>query len=167
MEKKELKDNIVYDSYYLISLFEQDTKDITQLQVQKLMYFVEAYYMNEKNVDFLYECPFKAWALGPVALPLYKEYSKYGESTILLNNEQLKIGDSIDSYKKDIIKEIYDFFGKKYTAIQLVNITHMDGSPWDEKWKENQGKVLYGSESDIDKIKTKNWFRKTFMRGSE
>ena len=66
----EYKDDIVHDSYYLISLFNKDDKDITQLQIQKLMYFFEAFYMNVMEVDSLYECSFNAWTYGPVAIPL-------------------------------------------------------------------------------------------------
>ncbi len=40
MEENELlKDDIVTDSYYLVNLFNSDSKIITQLQIQKLMYF--------------------------------------------------------------------------------------------------------------------------------
>ena len=47
----EHENNIVYDSYYLINLFKSDgNKMVTQLQVQKLMYFFEAYYMNELSL---------------------------------------------------------------------------------------------------------------------
>ena len=45
--------NIVNDSYYLVNLFVNDEKEVTQLQIQKLMYFFEAYYMNVKNTDSL------------------------------------------------------------------------------------------------------------------
>lgn len=59
--------NIVHDSYFLISLFKQEHREVTQLQIQKLMYFFEAYYMNVKNTNKLYDCNFNAWMFGPVA----------------------------------------------------------------------------------------------------
>ena len=45
------KNDIIKDAYYLITKFNNDGRDITNLQVQKLMYFFEAYYMNVYNVD--------------------------------------------------------------------------------------------------------------------
>ena len=164
MEKKNLKDNIVYDSFYLINLFKNDSKTVTQLQVQKLMYFFEAYYMNLKDVDFLYDCPFKAWALGPVAIPLYQRYKNLGGSNIELNSDEEKIGNSINNDKKTILKEIYDVFGKRLTAMQLVNYTHLEGSPWYKKWNENNKRVIYGDESNIDKLETKKWFKDIFLK---
>ena len=53
-ENKILEDNIVTDSYYLINLFANDNKKVTQLHIQKLMYFFEAFYMCIKNTDSLY-----------------------------------------------------------------------------------------------------------------
>ena len=163
----EFKDDIVYDSYYLINLFTNDNMNVTQLQVQKLMYFFEAYYMNLKDVDFLYECPFKAWAFGPVAIPLYQRYKSLGSSNIVLTNEEQKTGNSINSEKKEILKEIYDVFGKRLNAMELVNYTHLKDSPWDKKWNENNKKVIYGDKSNIDKLETKKWFKEIFLKSDE
>lgn len=166
MEKQEFENNIVHDSYYLINLFKKDNNPITQLQIQKLMYFFEAYYMNSKNVNFLYDCPFKAWALGPVAIPLYSRFKNFGDSEIFLNPSDVKIGNSIENEKKELLNNIYNVFGKKLTAIQLVNFTHMPGSPWYKKWNENKKRVIYGDESNIDKLETKIWFKDNFIKSN-
>lgn len=168
MEKKEYENNIVYDSYYLVNLFKRDNgRKVTQLQIQKLMYFFEAYYMNVKNVDSLYDCPFKAWAFGPVAIPLYTRYKNLGDSGIELDEQDEKIGDSITDEKKKMIEKIYNVFGKKLTAMDLVSYTHMEGSPWSEKWNENEKRIIYGEKSDIDKIKTKEWFKENFIKSND
>ena len=163
----EVKDNIVHDSYYLINLFTNEGKNVTQLQVQKLMYFFEAYYMNLKDVDFLYECPFKAWAFGPVAIPLYQRYKNLSNSNIVLTGEDQKIGNSINYEKKKILEEIYNVFGKRLSAMQLVNYTHLKDSPWDVKWNANNKRVIYGDASNIDKLETKKWFKETFLKSDE
>jgi len=157
-----MENNIIHDSYYLIKLFLTDNKKITQLHIQKLMYFFEAYYMNEKDVDKLYDCNFNAWAFGPVAIPLYKEYKNFGEFPITLTEEKIKIADSIVKNKKDMLKELYRVFGE-LTASQLVNLTHMTNSPWYNKWIENDKKIVYGADSYIDKAETKKWFRENFI----
>ena len=81
MEKFE--NNIIADAYYLIHKFNANSREVTNLQIQKLMYFFEAYYMNIYNTDNLYECNFCAWAFGPVAIPLYKEFRKYESKNYL------------------------------------------------------------------------------------
>lgn len=157
------KNNIVYDSYYLVSLFNNEKKDITQLQIQKLMYFFEAYYMNVKNTNEpLYECNFNAWMFGPVAIPLYKEYKNFGEFNIILDESKRKIGKEISKGKRMMLDEIYRTFGKLEPS-KLVEITHLSDSPWYDVWMKNGKRVVYGSGSYIDKNKTKEWFKKHFI----
>ena len=156
------ENNIVYDSYYLINMFTKDNQEVTQLQIQKLMYFFEAYYMNVKNTDKLYDCNFNAWMFGPVAIPLYKEYKNFGEFPINLTEEKINIGEQISKDKKDLLAELYKVFGK-LSANQLVNLTHQIGSPWYKKWEENNRRVVYGPASYINKEETKKWFRENFI----
>lgn len=159
---EEYKDNIVYDSYYLVNLFKNARKKVTQLQIQKIMYFFEAYYMCEKNVDQLYECNFNAWMFGPVAIPLHKEYKIFEGRAITLTEEKEKIGNEIKEEKKKILNYIFEVFGD-FSPQQLVNLTHTVGSPWHTKWIENGKKVVYGSKSYIDKKETKKWFKENFL----
>lgn len=160
-----MENNIIYDAYYLISLFNKDNNTVTQLQVQKIMYFFEAYYMAiNTDVEQLYQCNFNAWAFGPVSIPLYKEFKKYGENPIILDDEKKEIGNSISDNKKRMIDYIYKVFGK-LPAIKLVELTHREDSPWYSTWVKNGSKVVYGEKSYIDKIETRDWFRKVFMNG--
>ena len=154
---------IIKDSYYLINYSREKHQPITQLKLQKLMYFVEAFYMNREDETSLYNnVPFKAWTFGPVALPLYSKYKCYGSDNIILTEEEQKEGNSICDDRKELIKEIVDFFGE-YSAMQLVNFTHEVDSPWHKKWIENGERITYGPEGDIDKIQTKEWFKERFI----
>lgn len=156
--------NIIYDAYYLINKFNENHNDVTNLQIQKLMYFFEAYYMNiYEDVDKLYECNFNAWAYGPVAIPLYKEFKKFGNDPIILSDEDRRKGKEISQNKKKLLDNIYVAFRGK-SSIELVKLTHMKNSPWDKVWKENGEKVGYGASTYIDKSETKEWFKKTFEK---
>lgn len=157
-----MENDIIKDSYYLITLFMNAQKEVTQLHVQKLMYFFEAYYMNEKDCNKLYECNFNAWMFGPVAMPLYKEYKKFGELPIVLTKEKIESGKEICKDKKDMLNELYNVFGN-LSANELVNLTHMRNSPWYNKWIENNKRVVYGEASYIDKKETKQWFKENFI----
>lgn len=158
----DIENNIVHDSYYLINKFTEKEIPVTQLQVQKIMYFFEAYYMCEKKVDKLYECNFNAWTFGPVAIPLHKAYKAFEGRPIILTEEQINIGNNISEDKRKILDYIFEVFGKM-TPAQLVNLTHMKGSPWYNKWIANGQKVVYGENSYIDKTKTKEWFEQVFL----
>lgn len=151
--EEERENDIIKDSYYLINLFHNDNKEITQLHVQKLMFLFEAYYMNVMDVSKLYDCGYKAWNFGPVATKLYKKYKKYGKEDIKLTDEQVDLGNnSMSDEKKQIMENLYEVF-KDYSPMQLVSFTHAKNSPWRKVWEKNQ----YG---DISKESIKNWFKK-------
>lgn len=156
------ENDIKKDSYYLIKKFNENGKEVTNMQIQKLMYFVEAYYMNEKDSTELYACNFNAWAFGPVSIPLYKEFREFGKNPIKLTKEQEAEGNNITSDMKNMLNYIYEVF-KDLSAIQLMELTHISGSPWRKVWENNGNKVSYGANTYIDKLETKEWFKNNFI----
>ena len=150
-ENTKNENNIVQDAYFLISLFNKDGKNPTQLHIQKLMYLFEAYYMNVENVDKLYDCNYQAWNFGPVAIPLYKEFKIYGKNQIEITPEEKVWANNISDTKKKRLKEIYEAF-KDFSAMDLVNFTHANGSPWYNAWNEKTYSII--SKKDI-----KDWFK--------
>lgn len=161
----EYENNIIQDAYYLINKFNNDRKDVTNLHIQKLMYFFEAYYMNVYKVEQLYDCNFCAWAYGPVAIPLYKELKRFGNGKIELTEQNKIDAEKISNEKKKLLDNIYNVF-KEVPAMRLVEFTHMSGSPWKEVWEKNGRKVGYGADTYIDKIKSKDWFKNVFQKGN-
>lgn len=160
----EHKENIIYDAYYLINKFNQNGIKLTNMHIQKLMYFFEAYYMNlHQDIDKLYDCNFNAWAFGPVAIPLYTEFRKFGNDYIELTEDNIKDGEKIREEKKKILDRIYNAF-KNQKAMDLVKITHMPDSPWSKVWERNGERVGYGVDTYIDKIESRDWFKDVFKR---
>lgn len=147
-----MENDIIKDAYYLVGLYKKDNKPVTQLHIQKLMFLFEAYYMNVTNKQYLYQCEFKAWNFGPVATKLYNKFKVYGRNNIVLTQEQIDAGNSIPDETKELLQKLYDAF-KDYTAMQLVNFTHAEGSPWKEAWDKEEYSV-------ISKEKMKEWFSK-------
>lgn len=147
---KEYKNDIVIDAYYLISLFNGKNIKITQIQVQKLMYLFEGYYMNVKRTTKLYDCAYKAWNLGPVSTPLYKEFKNCGKSNIELTEEQRQLAENISNDKKMLLRNIFEVFNK-FDEKDLINFIRNNGSPWKNAWN-------YEEYSEIHKDQLKNWF---------
>lgn len=155
--ESEKKNNIVSDAYYLVDLFHEDKKDVTQLHVQKLMFLFEAYYMNKYNVDGLYECNYQAWNFGPVATPLYKRFRVFGKENVKLTGEERQIGNGISDEKKVTMEELYEAF-KGYSATQLVNFTHSKDSPWYKAWNIKEYSII--SKADM-----KEWIGNYIISG--
>lgn len=170
MEEKKIIRDIIENSYYMIYLFykKENIKkaEITNLKLQKLMYFVEAYYMvdNKEQLE-LFDTGWSAWDYGPVNKKLYKYYKKYGSMPILLSHEEIDKIKELPEINRKYIDKIFNIFSN-FTAFELVTLTHLDGSPWSELYKENNREKRYDfaqlNESEIDKEITRDWFEKEF-----
>lgn len=141
---------------FLICKFNNDNRDITQLQLQKLLYFIEAYYMVKYDKSRLYNEEFYAWMYGPVCKEVYNKYRYFMNYPIVETEcENLNIDD------EDIVNsvnEIYENFGN-FSATDLIKLTHMNDSPWFNTYKN--------SNSPISKKATKEWFKRFFIYESK
>lgn len=162
MDNRNIERDILKNSYYMVNLFQLDNKTITNLKLQKLMYFVEALYMNKTGDNELYDEDWVAWNYGPVSKRLYNFYKKFGSMQISLTRNEVSEGNSISNTNKEIIKTIYSSFGQ-LSAFQLVSITHMVGSPWHKiKIENNYDLNNINNSSIISKRETQEWFNEEF-----
>lgn len=102
----------------------EDSEYITNLKLQKLLYYAQGYYLARKN-DPLFKEDFIAWEHGPVIRKVYDEYKKNGAKGIEYN-EDFNI--SIDKETEIILNEVYEKFGQ-FSAWKLRDMTHQE-MPW-------------------------------------
>lgn len=165
---KVINPNILDNSYYMISLFYRDNVEnndkyeITNLKLQKMMYFVEAYYMvKNKDAVGLYDSNWSAWNYGPVNKELYRYFKKFGSLSIMLTDKEKQIAIDLPTENKKYINSIYDIFAH-FSAFDLVTLTHLEGSPWSNLYLLNKEKFNELNDTVIDKIQTRDWFEKRF-----
>ena len=144
----------LYIAKYLICKFNIENKNITQLKLQKLLYFIEAYYMAYYNKDALYKEDFYAWTYGPVIKEVYDKYKVYMSDSII--DDDFVNPFDIDKDVRNSIDIICNAFGS-LTAYDLIKITHRQGSPWYHTFKQKK----------ISKEETKEWFKQLFLTGNE
>lgn len=154
----ERENDIILDSKYLIKMYNNDNKEVTNLLIQKLMFFFEAFLMCELDKDEIYECKFLAWNYGPVAIPLYGTFETFGKEPIILGEEI----DLENNKKKKLMTEFYNAF-KEIDVWRLVYLTHREDSPWYEVWIRNNKRPMSDERGQISKQKTKEWFGKNFL----
>jgi uncharacterized phage-associated protein len=110
---------------YFLSLTDEDSGDsITNLKLQKLVYFAQGFYIGLYRRPLFNES-IEAWQHGPVIPDLYQQYKDYGSGCI----PSPKIDITLYSVKiKDLLDEVYKVFGQ-YSAWKLRALSH-EGSPW-------------------------------------
>lgn len=144
-----------------IELAQADGKQLTPMQLQKLVYFAYGWYLaitGERLIDERVE----AWKWGPVIPSLYSAFRKYGSGFIAeppneiyfdgpvakLREYPLVSGDrQKDETARSIIKRVWEIYGK-YSASQLSAMTHEPQSPW----SRTEGKEVMGTDIPDDLI---------------
>ncbi len=148
--------DIIINAYYVIYYFNQNGKKITNLKLQKLLYFLEAIYLIQ-NLDekSLFNDDFYAWNFGPVSDVLYKRFKDYQNMDIQLNENDIGIAESMGNENKKYIEILFQLLGDM-TAYQLVTLSHLPSSPWAKLNQKYNGNI--DKNIQISKIETRDWF---------
>ncbi len=114
----------------------RDGKELTPMQLQKLVYFAYGWYLAITGQRLLNE-RIEAWQWGPVIPSLYSAFKKFGSDPITdlardagAHAYRVRSTSPIeDDQAMRIIERVWDIYGK-YTASQLSGMTHEPNSPW-------------------------------------
>ena len=108
---------------YLIASFQKRKKEISNLKLQKLLYYAQAWYLVFYDVP-LFDGSIEAWVHGPVVRSVFQEYRKFGWKPV-----QTKDSGSITSKTiTDHLDEVMHAYGE-FDAVLLERQTHRE-SPW-------------------------------------
>jgi len=117
---------------YIINKCYEENKPVSNLQLQKLLYFMWTDYYRRTGKP-LFTDNICAWQLGPVVPGVYYEYCAYGGRPI-----NIKCETQVMKPDADIMDEIID----QYIDIpvsRLVNQTHTRGGAWDFIYADGAG----------------------------
>lgn len=111
---------------YFLSLQGDDAGDaISNLKLQKLMYYAQGYYLAMCGHP-LFKEDFEAWEHGPVIPALYRMFKKYGSGALPKPDDF-----DLENYteeERDFLNSIYDAIGQ-YSAWALRELSHQT-APW-------------------------------------
>ncbi|TCV80241.1 Panacea domain-containing protein [Sulfurirhabdus autotrophica] len=112
---------------YFIRKVERDAGDnITQLKLQKLLYYAQAWYLAMYDQP-LFSNKMEAWQHGPVCREIYERFRHLSWNPIpdsaTVSNEQALDGDTLT-----FLEEIWEVYGQ-FSASKLEQMTH-DEDPW-------------------------------------
>ncbi len=101
---------------------EEDQELISNLKLQKLVYYAQGLHLAEYN-EALFSERIEAWQYGPVVPELYHYYKDNGSEGIRADAKFKPL--SIDKNTRMFLDDIYEVFGQ-YSAIRLMKFTHSD-----------------------------------------
>jgi uncharacterized phage-associated protein len=126
-------------------------KPITQMKLQKLLYFAHGWSLALRHEPLLNESV-EAWKYGPVVPTIYHLFKTYGNTPITKLQKDFygQTPTVTDQETMDILDLVWDLYSD-LSPIQLANITHEINSPWHQTIKEylDKGKELPKGK-DID-----------------
>jgi len=115
---------------YFIALSNDTQNLVSNLKLQKLVYYVEAWYLAVYG-EPLFKEDFEAWVHGPVVRALYEKYKGFSWKPIVQNtkeNDSEKIFNQLPKEVQVILQDVVEeYFG--LTAFELERLTHAE-DPW-------------------------------------
>jgi len=108
---------------YFIWLANETGSYLSNLKLQKLVYYAQAWYLAIYEQP-LFDEDFEAWIHGPVIPALYQKYKSFGWKPILKDIEPPPFSQEIQDFLKELT-EVY--FGSD--AFELEQMTHRE-DPW-------------------------------------
>ena len=137
--------NAVDIARYVIERCSRQNKTISNLKLQKILYFIQAEFLIAKHQPCFAE-KIQAWDFGPVVPEVYYTYRMYGGANIPCIGKS-GVSRLISARDREILNGIIDE-GMQYSASALVDITHSQ-SPWIEAYN----RPGYNNEITTDSIK--------------
>lgn len=110
-------------NYQLREFEDEDTDNISNLKLQKLLYYAQGCYLALRDRE-LFNDKILAWKHGPVVESVYYTFRKFGADGISEFDKNIEI----DKDTESILIEVYNVFGK-YSAWGLREMTHNE-TPW-------------------------------------
>ena len=132
---------------YIVRKCIADKLPISNLQLQKILYYIQKYFLQSKCVPFFYE-NIEAWIFGPVVPSVYYYFSGAGAMPITLCEDIQGNLDSIFSEdEKAIINKIVEE-KRLLNPWDMVAETHKLGGAWATIYQNGAGnhKVIPISE---------------------
>ncbi|MBD2771470.1 Panacea domain-containing protein [Iningainema tapete] len=108
---------------FFIHLANETGSYISNLKLQKLVYYAQAWYLAIYGTP-LFEEDFEAWVHGPVIPALYREYKSFGWQPILKDVQKPELSENIAHFLNEVA-EVYF----ACDAYELERMTHQE-DPW-------------------------------------
>jgi uncharacterized phage-associated protein len=115
--------NINQVADFIISFAQESGSFISNLKLQKLVYYAQAWHLAIKNTR-LFDGSFQAWIHGPVNPDLYQRFKRFGYKNIELDVEKPTLDSETTDFLNELLEQYFPF-----DAYQLERLSHQE-EPW-------------------------------------
>lgn len=140
LEVKPVKTSAQDIANYFVELASKaEENDLTNLKLQKLLYFAQGRYLAKFKIP-LFEEPIEAWELGPVVRNIYNTYKYCGPYPITVFDKKVERANLSEGVKK-FLDAVWDEYNA-YSAGFLVEMTHEEDTPWAKVYSDQKDNVI-------------------------
>jgi uncharacterized phage-associated protein len=112
---------------YFLKRQDSEAGDLmSNMKLQKLAYYAQGFHLALRGEPLFGE-PIEAWEHGPVCVPLYHEYKKFGKGPIPVPSD----ADALSVFQPEthkVLDMVQQYYGQ-FSAWKLRNLTHEE-EPW-------------------------------------
>jgi uncharacterized phage-associated protein len=144
----------------LLDIAEQKKIALTQMSLLKLLYFAHGWYLTVNQQPLLKQ-EFEAWKYGPVVKVVRDEFNRFGKAPIteratvldIFSGKRAPAEPDVGMADQGFVKAIFDSY-HHYNAWKLSEMTHEEGSPWDQLWNSESPVGRIGLRIKNEEIKS-------------
>lgn len=126
-------------SNFYIDMYMKSEDCMTNLRLNKFLYFAQGWSLVRLKKP-LFNDTIEAWDYGPVVPNVYHKYYVCGKMPIDIVSESYS-EKVFTKEQKDLLLDIANKYGK-YSTGELVNISHMPGSPWSAVYARSSSREI-------------------------
>ena len=121
-------------AHLIINFAIDSKKPVSNLMLQKLMYFCQLSYYKHENRRLITDCDFEAWLFGPVIRDVYIDYCMYGSNRILFAPTET------EELPNCVQNTLTVWLDKR--PWEMVQVSHRDGGAWDNNYIKGLKKTI-------------------------
>lgn len=135
---------------------EQEEVELTQLKLQKLLYYCQGYHLAMTG-NPLFPEPIQAWTHGPVVAQVYDSYLEKNKGGVYNIFEPVAgCENALTPEQEDICDEVLSVRGQ-FSAWKLRDMTHEEW-PWKEAYNR-------GNKSEVTQDSMREYFSEWIVKG--
>ncbi len=144
--------NAIDIARYFLCKANLDGDTITNLKMQKLLYYAQAWYLVNFD-EPLYEDSIEAWYYGPAIHNIYTTFKKFGYKPIVYSHTEKEV-EVFDKRQLDYLDHFYSKF-IDYSAHTLSRATHKE-----DPWKDARAR----GDEYIENEAIKKYYKKEYSK---